>query len=84
MIEATSCGGVVIYRGKILLLYKNYHGSLAVGDKLVIGNCGSYSIVMKPPFILPNFPIVSIEHGEISEIKRSETFGDVFNTYDFD
>ena len=25
MIEATSCGGVVIYRGKILLLYKNFH-----------------------------------------------------------
>lgn len=25
MIEATSCGGVVIYRGKILLLYKNFY-----------------------------------------------------------
>ena len=25
MSEATSCGGVVIFRGKILLLYKNYH-----------------------------------------------------------
>ena len=24
MIKATSCGGVVIFRGKILLLYKNY------------------------------------------------------------
>ena len=24
MIEAISCGGVVIFRGKILLLYKNY------------------------------------------------------------
>lgn len=24
MIEATSCGGIVIYKGKILLLYKNY------------------------------------------------------------
>ena len=24
MVEATSCGGVVIFRGKILLLYKNY------------------------------------------------------------
>ena len=24
MINATSCGGVVIFRGKILLLYKNY------------------------------------------------------------
>ncbi len=26
MIEATSCGGVVIFRGKILLLYKSYKG----------------------------------------------------------
>ena len=26
MIEATSCGGVVIFRGKILLLYKNIKG----------------------------------------------------------
>ena len=25
MIEAVSCGGVVIFRGKILVLYKNYH-----------------------------------------------------------
>ena len=24
MIQATSCGGVVIFRGKILLLYKNF------------------------------------------------------------
>ena len=24
MVDATSCGGVVIFRGKILLLYKNY------------------------------------------------------------
>ena len=26
MIEAVSCGGVVIHRGKILLLYKNQNG----------------------------------------------------------
>lgn len=25
MVEATSCGGIVIFRGKILLLYKNIH-----------------------------------------------------------
>ena len=25
MIEAVSCGGIVIFRGKILLLYKNFH-----------------------------------------------------------
>lgn len=26
VVEAVSCGGVVIYRGKILLLYKNHNG----------------------------------------------------------
>ena len=26
MIEAVSCGGVVIHRGKVLLLYKNQNG----------------------------------------------------------
>ena len=26
MIHATSCGGIVIFRGKILVLYKNYRG----------------------------------------------------------
>ena len=25
MIEAVSCGGVVIFRGKILVLYKHFH-----------------------------------------------------------
>ena len=27
MVEATSCGGIVIFHGKILLLYKNYRNS---------------------------------------------------------
>ena len=30
MIEATSCGGVVIFRGKILLLYKNFKNKYEV------------------------------------------------------
>ena len=32
MIEATSCGGVVIFRGKILLLYKNYNNKFDIAD----------------------------------------------------
>ena len=46
MIEATSCGGVVIYRGKILALYKSYKnryegwvlpkGTVEAGE----GDCG--------------------------------------------
>ena len=31
MIEATSCGGVVIYRGKILALYKSYKNRYEAG-----------------------------------------------------
>ena len=42
------------------VLYKNYSGKIAVGDAVVISNCGSYSLVMKPPFILPNFPVLDI------------------------
>lgn len=31
MVEATSCGGVVIYRGKILTLYKSYKTGMKDG-----------------------------------------------------
>ncbi len=64
-------------------LYKNYNGKLAVGDYVVLGNCGSYSLVMKPPFILPNFPVLDICNGTVEVIKRKETFDDLFHTFSF-
>ena len=65
------------------VLYKNYTGELAVGDAIVISNCGSYSLVMKPPFILPNFPVLDICGGEVEVIKRAETFDDIFHTFNY-
>ncbi len=65
------------------VLYRRYSGPLAVGDFVVFENCGSYSVVMKPPFILPNVPVVDICSGEPKLIKRAETFEDVFGTYCF-
>lgn len=65
------------------VLYKNYTGRLAVGDAIVISNCGSYSLVMKPPFILPNFPVLDICGDEAEVIKRAETFDDVFHTFNY-
>lgn len=65
------------------VLQKNYCGPLAVGDYIVISNCGSYSIVMKPPFILPNFPVLDIDGDEVEVIKRAETFDDLFRTFNF-
>ncbi len=66
------------------VIYKNYNGKLGTNDSIVISNCGSYSIVMKPPFILPNFPILDISEGKIELIKRKEVFDDIFHTYKFD
>ncbi len=63
------------------IIYRNYTGKLAKGDAIVISNCGSYSIVMKPPFILPNFPVLDISEGKIELIKKKETFDDLFQTY---
>lgn len=65
------------------VLQKDYTGKLGVGDYIVISNCGSYSVVMKPPFILPNFPIIDICGDEIEVIKRAESFDDLFKTYTF-
>lgn len=64
-------------------LYRNFNGKLATGDMVIFGNVGSYSVVLKPPFILPNFPVIDISEGGIEIIKRQETFDDIFHTFSF-
>ena len=64
-------------------LYRHYDGKLAKDDMVVFGNVGSYSVVLKPPFILPNFPIVEVVNGQIEVVKRAETFDDLFHTFTF-
>lgn len=67
-------------------LYRGYNGELAVGDYVVFGNVGSYSIVLKPPFILPNFPVIDFDEvtRKTDFIKNAEIFDDLFQTYKFD
>ena len=65
------------------VMYRGFNGQLAVGDFLVFSNCGSYSLVMKPPFILPNFPVLDICNNEVEVIKQQETFDDIFHTFSF-
>lgn len=64
-------------------LYRHYNGKLAQGDMVVFGNVGSYSVVLKPPFILPNFPVIDITGKEVELIKRGENFDDLFHTFAF-
>lgn len=66
-------------------MYRGYTGGLEVGDYIVFDNVGSYSLVLKPPFILPNFAVV--EYNDVSNkvelIKRRENFDDLFHTFQF-
>ena len=60
-------------------LYKGYNGELGVGDYVVFGNVGSYSVVMKPPFILPDIAILEIQDdGEIRVWKEAQKVEDIF------
>lgn len=61
------------------VLYKNYTGKVAVGDRIVFDNTGGYSNVSKPPFIKPNCYMVS-SNGNI--IKRAEKPEEVMCTYE--
>lgn len=65
------------------VLYKDYRGSMATNDVIVISNCGSYSLVMKPPFILPNFPVLDISRENVKVVKNKENFNDIFHTFVF-
>jgi diaminopimelate decarboxylase len=64
-------------------LYKGYSGWVGVGDYLVFSNVGSYSIVFKPQFIMPNVPVIEYSEtiGDYEIIKRQETMEDVFSTF---
>lgn len=65
-------------------LFKDFPESVKVGDMLELRNVGGYSVVYKPPFIQPCCAMVAIkEDGSVEEIKRKETFEDIFQTYKF-
>lgn len=65
-------------------LYKDFEGNLHCGDYIVFSNVGSYSIVFKPPFILPNFSIIELTVDGVKVMKRQERFDDLFKTYNFE
>lgn len=63
------------------ILHNDFIGKIAINDFICFKEIGSYSIVMKPPFIRPNCPIIMYKNGEILEIKKGESFDDIFNLY---
>lgn len=64
-------------------IFEGYDGELSVADVVQFRNVGSYSVVFKPPFILPNCAMVSIYGDNTVLVKRKETIDDVFSTFVF-
>ncbi len=55
---------------------------LRVGDLVLYDNVGSYSVVMKPPFILPSPPILRVtSDSKVELVRRRETVDDILATY---
>ena len=65
------------------VMYRGLKEELQAGDYIVFKNIGSYSVVFKPPFILPNVPIIGLEDGGWQAVKRAETPEDIFCTFCF-
>lgn len=63
------------------IMYHGYRGALCVGDYVVFHNVGSYSVVFKPPFILPNVPVLDVSKEQVEVLKRGEEFQDIFGTF---
>lgn len=64
------------------LIYPDYTGHLSVGDMIVLGNTGGYSLVFKPPFILSDIPVVALKTDGTSKlIKTRQTFDEMLINY---
>ena len=66
------------------ILTESLVSPLSTGDALVYGNVGSYSVVMRPPFILPSNPMLMMNphDGNFVLIKSKQSNEDVFNLFD--
>ena len=64
-------------------LYQDYAGEMAEGDFVVFHNIGSYSIDMKPPFIMEDIPIIDIAGNKIELVRCAQTAEQVFENFKF-
>ncbi len=65
------------------VLSRQLAAPLAVDDFLCFENVGSYSIVMKPPFILPASPILAWRGDAFEVVRERETMEDIFRNFKF-
>jgi diaminopimelate decarboxylase len=66
-------------------LTHNFNAPLLEGDFVVYSNVGSYSVVMRPPFILPSNPILLYQGKKrpLKLIKKRQSKKDVFRLFKY-
>ena len=67
------------------LIHNNFNGEVSIGDIIIFKEVGSYSIVMKPPFILPDVAIIQFDNeiNNFEMIRNKQTFDDIFSNFKF-
>ncbi|MBV1900483.1 MAG: hypothetical protein KUG56_02300 [Kordiimonadaceae bacterium] len=67
------------------ILHRGFEKPLARGDLLIFDNVGAYTIVLKPPFIQGNVPIIAYREGLPDRLilKRQEKLEDLMSTFNF-
>ncbi len=65
------------------ILSESLRAPLVVDDFVCYDNVGSYSVVMRPPFILPANPILMKDGQDLRLIKERQTTDEVFQNFRF-
>jgi diaminopimelate decarboxylase len=67
------------------IIHNDFNGKIAKGDLIIFQEVGSYSVVMKPPFILPDVAIIEFdEKSETFEtVRNRQTFENIFSNFEF-
>lgn len=65
------------------LIHDNFHGNISIGDLILFKEVGSYSVVMKPPFILPDVAMIEFDDklNQFKTIRNKQTFEDIFSNF---
>lgn len=67
------------------IIHDDFSGNIAKGDTIIFKEVGAYSVVMKPPFILPDVAIIQFNKNTncYDLIRCKQTFNDVFHNFKF-
>ena len=67
------------------LIHNDFNGKISLGDLIVFKEVGSYSVVMKPPFILPDVAIIQFDdkRKKFELVRNKQTFDDIFSNFKF-